>query len=104
METNKDHSDKPDEFKPFVFSDGEVLVIRQFFNRQGELSPDLLEKMKNDPLMAEYRIFLFMPVIGDRIAKNNERPKVEAINNGTRDFVVKISFDDCAYIVKTLEN
>jgi len=104
MENNNDSSDKIDEPKDFIFSDDEVSIIRQYFNRQVKLPAELAEKIRTDPLCDEYRIILFLPEIGDRIAKNNERPTVEFFNNGTRDFVEKVSFSDCVYIVKTIEN
>jgi len=89
--------------KDFTLSKKEMDGIRQAISGQNPMTPELMAKIESDPVVAEFGIAVFFPVIGDRII-NGETPKVESINANTRGRGFKATFKDGAYITKPLEN
>lgn len=104
MDAEKESGEKIAETKPFVFSEQEVLELRQGIAGKGMPNPSLMEKIQADPLVAECSVIMFFPVICERILQTSERPTIEPVNAGTRERVIKAVFEDGAYIIKSLEN
>jgi tRNA A-37 threonylcarbamoyl transferase component Bud32 len=104
MDAEKGSGERVAEALPFVFSEQEILEVRQGIGGKARPSLELMEKIQADPLAAECSVVMFFPVICERISQSVERPVVEVINAGTRSKVIRASFDDGAYIIKSLEN
>lgn len=96
-------NEKLDEVKKFVFSEDEVLQMRQGISGEVAIPDDLMEKVQSDPLYKEFFVTIFFPVVGERI-KQGEIPKVELMQTETRSRALKVTFDDGAYVIKSIEN
>ena len=101
---NNDKIEKEPNIKPFIYTDDEVAEIRQGLSGDAIISDTILEKIQGDSLFSECSVAMFFPVIGERISKNGERPVVETLRTGTRGNALKVSFEDCAYVIKQIEN
>ncbi|MEI6850876.1 MAG: hypothetical protein WCK26_02835 [Candidatus Saccharibacteria bacterium] len=92
------------QIKPFIYTEDEVFEIRQGLSGDASISDTILEKIQGDPLFSDFSVAMFFPVIGERISKNGEKPVVETLRTGTRGNALKVSFEDCAYVIKQIEN
>ena len=92
------------QIKPFIYTDDEVVQIRRGLAGDIVLPEPLIGKMESDLLFADCSVAMFFPVIGERISENGERPVVEMLYTGTRGEGLKVSFEDCSYVIKSIEN
>lgn len=85
------------------FTNEEINLIRQVFSRKAQMSPDLMNKVKEHPFHQKFGSLAFFPKVYE-LLDAGEEVSMFNLNSPTRKHALKVVSGNESFVIKTLEN